>query len=116
LGLTSAAAVVWQLLETITPETISQVLIQRHKEQNMSVQSRQRRGGGRVSTTHSRRYTAIGPVLIAVNPYKLLKKANKSIYHDDIALYYFNQNRLGLLPHVFKVAAEAYVDMRRRYC
>lgn len=49
------------------------------------------------------RYTSIGAVLVAVNPYKLLTKAGKSIYHESVAHHYMAQNRLGLVPHVFKV-------------
>uniref|UniRef100_A0A7S2SEZ6 Myosin motor domain-containing protein n=1 Tax=Rhizochromulina marina TaxID=1034831 RepID=A0A7S2SEZ6_9STRA len=60
-------------------------------------------------------YTSIGAVLIAVNPYKILAKGprKRPIYDELVAWYYMEQNRLGLAPHVFKVSADAYADMKR---
>ena len=58
-------------------------------------------------------YTCIGPVLIAVNPYKLLEKQG-SIYRDGVARFYYDKTPLEVTPHVYSVAAEALKGMRSK--
>lgn len=58
-------------------------------------------------------YTSIGAVLVAVNPYRVLQRAGKAVYDDAIARHYMDHDRLGLVPHVFGVSAEAYVALTR---
>ncbi|KAK7254731.1 microtubule motor protein [Aureococcus anophagefferens] len=52
-------------------------------------------------------YTAIGEVLIAVNPYRALERGGKSIYGEDVALHY-QEAILHLQKHIFGAGAAAY--------
>lgn len=52
-------------------------------------------------------YTYIGPVLVSVNPYKVL-----DIYNKDIIESYRNVNFYELPPHIFAIADAAYRSMR----
>ena len=53
-------------------------------------------------------YTAIGEVLIAVNPYRVLERGGKSIYGEDVALHYQEAILHLQKPHIFGVGAAAY--------
>ena len=36
----------------------------------------------------------------------------KSTYDSTVAFHYLNTSHVGLAPHVFKIAASAFIDMR----
>jgi myosin heavy subunit len=64
-------------------------------------------------------YTAIGPVLVALNPYKLIRKGGMSIYDERIALYYYHSSALEVGPHIYGIASEAYKHLlmyRKNQC
>lgn len=58
-------------------------------------------------------YTAVGPLLFSVNPYRTIIKDEQSIYSEDIARLYFNSSSLELAPHIFMTASDCYKDLRR---
>jgi hypothetical protein len=53
-------------------------------------------------------YTGIGPVLLAMNPYKQISKQGVSIYDASIAKYYYQHTSVEVAPHIFGIASEAY--------
>ena len=79
------------LLDEISSSAITKELSQRYRSGEM--------------------YTCIGPVLIAINPYKLLTKQG-SIYRESVARYYYDKTPLEVSPHVYSVASEALKGMR----
>jgi myosin-1 len=59
-------------------------------------------------------YTSIGPVLVAVNPYKLLTgRDGRAIYDDRVADAHRGRTRIEMPPHIFAVAENAYSSMLR---
>ncbi|KAF0718569.1 Aste57867_1615 [Aphanomyces stellatus] len=56
-------------------------------------------------------YTYIGPVLIAVNPYKLLKKNGKSLYDESLIDDFSGREIHENDPHPFAIAESAYSHM-----
>jgi myosin heavy subunit len=53
-------------------------------------------------------YTSIGPILVALNPFKWIP----GIYEEEVKeKYKFNQYNLSENPHVFAVAHGAYSDL-----
>lgn len=53
-------------------------------------------------------YTSIGPILVALNPFKWIS----GIYEETIMLQYKNnQTNLTNNPHVFAVSQDAYCDL-----
>merc|ERR1719487_2242718 len=57
-------------------------------------------------------YTSVGPVLIAMNPYRLIFKADQPIYSEDVAKHYYTSTSLELAPHIFSIASDAYKSLR----
>jgi myosin-1 len=57
-------------------------------------------------------YTSIGPVLVAVNPYKTVTVGGASIYDDTVARLYYELSPLEVAPHVYKVGSEAYKHLQ----
>lgn len=53
-------------------------------------------------------YTGIGPVLLAMNPYKQISKEGLSIYDAKIAKFYHASTSMEVAPHIFGIASEAY--------
>eukprot|EP00934_Nitzschia_sp_Nitz4_P007240 Nitzschia sp. Nitz4//scaffold121_size67750//41550//50848//NITZ4_006072-RA/size67750-augustus-gene-0.40-mRNA-1//-1//CDS//3329534363//7230//frame0 len=55
-------------------------------------------------------YTAAGPILISINPYKSVSIDGQSLYSDDIMLSYRQGENFGdqREPHLFQVADRAY--------
>lgn len=58
-------------------------------------------------------YTHIGPVLTAVNPYKLLQKNGRSIYDEAYIDAYRGRLQHEMPPHVFGVTESAYSALLR---
>jgi myosin heavy subunit len=58
-------------------------------------------------------YTRIGPVLIAMNPYKILTVAGKPIYDESLIDAYRGRLYYEMPPHIFAVAEAAYTDLLR---
>ncbi|RHZ29573.1 hypothetical protein DYB37_005455, partial [Aphanomyces astaci] len=56
-------------------------------------------------------YTYIGPVLIAVNPYKLIKKNGKSLYDESLIEDFSGREIHENDPHPFAIAESAYSHM-----
>lgn len=57
---------------------------------------------------HDRIYTSIGPILVALNPFKWIH----GIYDEEVKLKYKNNEfNLSDNPHVFAVAHDAYSDL-----
>ncbi len=53
-------------------------------------------------------YTSIGPILVALNPFKWIT----GVYGEEIMVLYKQKERnLSEDPHVFAVADEAYSDL-----
>jgi myosin heavy subunit len=63
---------------------------------------------------HDRIYTSIGPVLVALNPYKPIVAGSQSIYNDSVAWHYYEHPPLEVPPHVYKIGSEAYKDLMAR--
>lgn len=64
-------------------------------------------------------YTSIGPVLIAVNPYRILEKGGISIYNEEVAYHYQRLFAYEVAPHIFAIAASAFRninDTRKNQC
>jgi myosin I len=76
---------------------------------------------------HEDMYTAVGPVLIAVNPYRLISfhkdspvdfnvrlifKSGIPIYSEAVARHYYKSSPLEVAPHIFTIGSEAYKNMR----
>mmetsp|Transcript_26235 Transcript_26235/g.38878 ORF Transcript_26235/g.38878 Transcript_26235/m.38878 type:complete len:1321 (+) Transcript_26235:88-4050(+) len=57
-------------------------------------------------------YTSIGPVLIAVNPYRLIFKGDQPIYAEDVARHYYKSSPLEVAPHIFRIASDAFKSMQ----
>lgn len=72
------------LLEEINEKTATEKLQERYKQEKI--------------------YTYIGPVLIAVNPYKLIKKDGISIYDTAVANAYNHRTIHEVQPHPFAIA------------
>mmetsp|Transcript_15776 Transcript_15776/g.23714 ORF Transcript_15776/g.23714 Transcript_15776/m.23714 type:complete len:1310 (+) Transcript_15776:128-4057(+) len=79
------------LLSDITAEAVATILRSRFDNDDM--------------------YTSIGPVLIAVNPYRLIMKGGQSIYSEDVTKHYYKSSPLEVVPHIFKIAGDAYKNM-----
>lgn len=56
-------------------------------------------------------YTYIGPVLIAVNPFQLIKKKSMSIYSQTFIDYYNKKLIHEVPPHIFSIAEDAFRSM-----
>ena len=56
-------------------------------------------------------YTYIGPVLIAINPYKILQKGGMSIYDPEVMSVYKKFDYIEAAPHIFSIASMAYKDL-----
>lgn len=57
---------------------------------------------------HDRIYTSIGPILVALNPFKWIQ----GIYEEEVKeRYKSNEYNLSENPHVFAVAHDAYSDL-----
>ncbi|CAK4616242.1 hypothetical protein LEN26_003667 [Aphanomyces euteiches] len=56
-------------------------------------------------------YTYIGPVLIAVNPYKLIKKNGRSLYDESLIEDFTGRELHENSPHPFAIAESAYSHM-----
>lgn len=81
------------MLESVDEEHIVKELVKRYKQ-------------GEV-------YTFLGPVLIALNPYKVLKSQGVSIY-DQSMMQEFRGKELHLCdPHPFAIAESAYTNLMR---
>ena len=79
------------LLDSIGEEEIVDVLKRRYAKDEM--------------------YTYIGPVLIAVNPYKIIKKNGSSIYDLGVMSIYSKYNYIEVAPHIFSISSMAYSDL-----
>ena len=64
---------------------------------------------------NNRIYTSIGPVLIAVNPYKPISTGKMGLYDQKVAFHYYAHAAQELGPHIYKIGSEAYNDLRARY-
>jgi myosin-1 len=58
-------------------------------------------------------YTFLGPVLIAVNPYKILKKQGHSIYDVRWMEDFSGKERHQCDPHPFAIAEDTYINLMR---
>ncbi|CAM9207614.1 unnamed protein product, partial [Chrysoparadoxa australica] len=85
------------LLDEVDVKNVTEVLKNRYAKQEM--------------------YTAIGPVLVCVNPYKYLTKgrgkAELPIYDPQVARLYYGGETLELAPHIFRIGADAYKALRQ---
>lgn len=83
-------------LPEISPDKITEVLALRFKQNKI--------------------YTSIGNVLVAVNPYKPILAGGDlvDIFDARVAYHYYNSSALEVAPHVYRVGAEAYKDLRTR--
>lgn len=81
------------LLENVSEKIVLLNLKRRYKAQNV--------------------YTYIGPVLIAINPYKVITKDNKSIYDESLVKLFSGKQFYEMTPHPFSIAEHAYSDLMR---
>jgi myosin I len=83
------------ILQDVSPQAIAEVLERRFKQDRI--------------------YASVGPVLVAMNPYKQIRTAGlETIYDDKVAYHYFAHSALELGPHIYRIASEAYKDLRAR--
>lgn len=76
------------LLENCTDERMTDVLKQRFSRGDI--------------------YTAIGPVLVAINPYQQLSKGGLHTTDKAVASLYHGTASVETAPHIFRTGSEAY--------